>query len=269
MTSPYREAPQLLLCPRCAEALDRVFGGVAVCVGCQGAWISQNALDVAFGNPRWPAGQNMWWHAALDCPECKTANVTTRMDARSADGIMVDVCASHGVWLDHGELARLMKLEKGADELLALQRKVNAVPDPDGLAQRRLKWRTELEKRRRQTSEFRAWLDQEAQRKAAAAAEAERLRALEEEKLRKASEARAISEAEAARVAEEKRLQELAELQKLMKRRAEIAASMNVLHRELEAARTHVGSVESQIGQHEKELSEIDKELDTRKANPK
>ncbi|MBA3459620.1 MAG: zf-TFIIB domain-containing protein [Deltaproteobacteria bacterium] len=269
MESPYREAPQMLLCPRCAEALDRVFGGVAVCVGCQGAWISQSALDVAFGNPRWPAGRNMWWHAALDCPECATEGTVTRMDARSADAIMVDLCPSHGVWLDHGELARLMKLEAGADELLALQRKVNAVPDPDGLAQRRLRWRTELDKRRRQTAEFRAWLEMAAQRKAAEAAEAERLRAIEDEKRRQVREAQAASAAEIARVAEEKRQAELARHQRLMKQRAEIAASMNVLVREREAARGHLASVESQFAQHEKALSEIDKELDAPKPNPK
>lgn len=258
----------MLLCPRCAEALDRVLGGVAVCVGCQGGWITQTALDVAFGNPRWPLGQNMWWHAALDCPECATEGTVARMDARSADGIMVDLCPSHGVWLDHGELARLMKLEAGTDELLALQRRLNAVPDPDGLAQRRLKWRTELDKRRRQTAEFRAWLEQEAQRKAAEAAEAEKQRALEAYQRRLVQEAQQATEAEAARLAEEKRQAELERHQKLMKQRAEIAASLDILRRELEAARNHVASVESQIATHHRLLGEIDAHLDAGKANP-
>jgi Zn-finger nucleic acid-binding protein len=190
------------------------------------------------------------------------------MDARSADGIMVDLCPSHGVWLDHGELARLMKLEAGADELLALQRKVNAVPDPDGLAQRRLKWRTELDKRRRQTAEFRAWLEQEAQRKAAAAEEAEKQRALAAYQQRLVREAQQASEAEAARIAEEKRQAELELHQKLMKQRAEIVASMDILRRELDAARNHLASVEAQIATHGKVLAEIDAQLDAGKPKP-
>lgn len=153
MTSPFREAPQFLQCPRCSEMLDRAFDGVAVCPRCQGAWIGQATLDTAFGNPRWPPGESTWWNDELACPECKL-----RLSARNSNDVMVDACAAHGVWLDRGELRRLMSLASSADELLALRRRIAAVPDPDGLRQRRQDWRAELEARRREAEEFRGEL---------------------------------------------------------------------------------------------------------------
>ncbi len=158
MTSPYREAARYLHCPRCSERLDHVLDGVAACPRCQGAWIAQATLDTAFGNPRWPAGQRMWWHDELECPECAASGTTTKLAARSSNEVMVDACAAHGVWLDRGELGRLMSLSAGADELAELRRKVAAVADPEGLRQRRAAWREELEARRREADEFRAEL---------------------------------------------------------------------------------------------------------------
>jgi len=143
VSSPYREAPLLLPCPRCSEMLDRAFEGVAVCPRCQGAWIGQATLDTAFGNPRWPPGQEMWWQDPLACPEC-----AAQLSPRNSNGVMVDTCVSHGVWLDRGELGRLMSLATGADELLALRKKIAAVADPEGLRQRRQAWRAEIEAQR-------------------------------------------------------------------------------------------------------------------------
>lgn len=158
MTSPYREGSLFLQCPRCAEMLDRAFEGVAVCPRCQGAWIAQATLDTAFGNPRWPPGQNVWWQDELECPECAASGTKSMMSARSSNEVMVDACATHGVWLDRGELGRLMSLATDADELLELRRKIAAVADPDGLRQRRQAWRAEIEARRREADQFRAEL---------------------------------------------------------------------------------------------------------------
>jgi Zn-finger nucleic acid-binding protein len=149
VTSPYREAPQYLQCPRCSEALDRAFTGVAVCPRCQGAWIEQATLDTAFGNPRWPPGQDVWWQDDLECPECAAVGARSKLSARSSNGVMVDACSAHGVWLDRGELGRLMSLATDADELLELRRRIAAVADPDGLRRRRQAWRAEIEAQRR------------------------------------------------------------------------------------------------------------------------
>ncbi len=158
MTSPYREAPQFLLCPRCAEMLDRAFEGVAVCPRCQGAWIGQATLDTAFDNPRWPPGQSMWWADQLECPECAVAGASSKLSARSSAGVMVDACSTHGLWLDRGELGRLMSLPSEADELPELRRRIAAVADPEGLRRRREKLRAEIEAQRRQADAFRAEL---------------------------------------------------------------------------------------------------------------
>ena len=156
MTSPYREAPQALQCPRCADRLDRLHEGIAVCPRCQGAWIGQAALDTAFGNPRWPSGQSVWWQDELPCPECGAAGRKSKMSARSSNEVVVDACPIHGLWLDRGELGRLMSLATDADELLELRRRIAAVADPDGLRQRRQSFRAELEASRRAADEFRA-----------------------------------------------------------------------------------------------------------------
>ncbi len=156
MTSPYREAPQFLQCPRCGEVLDRLYEGVSVCPRCQGAWIVQATLDTAFGNPRWPPGQGMWWQDELDCPECAAAGRRSKMSARSSNEVVVDACAIHGLWLDRGELGRLMSLATDADELLELRRRIADVADPDGLRRRRQSFRAELEASRRKADEFRA-----------------------------------------------------------------------------------------------------------------
>lgn len=158
MSAPYREAPQFLQCPRCSEMLDRAFTGVAVCPRCQGAWIGQATLDTAFGNPRWPPGEAVWWQDELPCPECTGAGAGGKLAARSSNGVMVDACAAHGVWLDRGELGRLMSLATDADELLELRRRIAAVADPEGLRQRRQDWRAEIEARRREAEAFRAEL---------------------------------------------------------------------------------------------------------------
>ena len=42
------------------------------------------------------------------CPIC--GNV---MAVETNDGISIDVCAAHGVWLDNGELPRLLQAAKG------------------------------------------------------------------------------------------------------------------------------------------------------------
>ena len=160
MTSPYRESAQLLLCPRCGELLDTVLSGVAACPRCQGAWIAQPTLDTAFGDPRWPPGHTMWWHDELDCPECLVSGVVQTMSARGSGDVRVDACPSHGLWLDRGELIRLLGLAAGSDELLELQRRVTSgVPDSEDIMQRRRMWESDRDSRRRAAIALRAELE--------------------------------------------------------------------------------------------------------------
>jgi Zn-finger nucleic acid-binding protein len=243
--------------------LDLVFGGVAVCPRCQGAWINQGTLDTAFGNPRWPQGQNMWWHAELEGPECATVGTRTKMDARSANDVMVDLCPSHGLWLDQGELGRLMGLEAGADELLELQKRVTAVaPDPEELAQRRLAWRIELDSRRRAASEFRSWVEQEQKRKAEEAAEAAKLRAVQAQAERRARKAEVLEAQQAAAQRTAAENQKRDAIQALGDERARLIKELRSLDQQMFAKREELVRMQGEIEVAKQRLREIDAQLD-------
>ncbi len=140
--------------------LDSVLSGISACPRCQGAWIAQPTLDSAFGDPRWPPGHTMWWHDELDCPECLVSGVVQTMSARGSGDVRVDACPSHGLWLDRGELTRLLGLAAGSDELLELQRRVTSgVPDTEDIAQHRRMWETDRDARRRAAAALRAELE--------------------------------------------------------------------------------------------------------------
>jgi Zn-finger nucleic acid-binding protein len=154
MGSPYRERPRYLLCPRCGEMLERAFEGVSTCLRCEGVWIGPATLDAAFGNPRWPGGQALWWRNAIDCPECAFEGKQTLMSARMSSDVIVDQCPEHGVWLDRGELGRLMG--GAVDELEALRQKLAVgAPAIEQLGARREQWRARLETRRKAAADDR------------------------------------------------------------------------------------------------------------------
>jgi Zn-finger nucleic acid-binding protein len=131
--------------------LEAVVPGVSVCPRCEGIWVTAHTLDLAFGNPRWPESHAMWWHNELACPECLFDGATTIMDARSANGVHLDRCPTHGLWLDRGELGRVMAT--GSDELAELLRRIEATVDIDQLANRRQRWQSELHTREQAASE--------------------------------------------------------------------------------------------------------------------
>ena len=125
--------------------LEAIVPGVSVCPRCEGIWVTSDTLDIAFGDPRWPPSHGMWWHNELACPECAFDGTTTIMDARSANDVNLDRCPIHGLWLDRGELGRVMKT--GSDELAELLRRIEANIDMAQLAERRQKWQSELRRR--------------------------------------------------------------------------------------------------------------------------
>ena len=176
MGSPYRELPKYLLCPRCGEMLSREMEGVSTCMRCEGLWITPGTLDAAFGDPQWPAGQSVWWRNSLDCPACGFEGRQTQMAARMADDVLVDQCAKHGLWLDRGELGRLMGAR--GDELIALRDLLHVVaPELEKLGARRDQWRADLEMRRGIAAEYRQAQEDEHRRRADAAPDASGRRA--------------------------------------------------------------------------------------------
>ena len=241
--SPYRETPRFLLCPRCAEVLEEAFAGVQSCLRCEGVWIMQPAINGTFGDPRWPLGASAWWHRSLECPECGIEGTQNVMDASIVDGVIVDRCRGHGVWLDPGELARVLGLPSGVNELIALQRLVapaNAVDPSARLAARNR--------------------DREAQRRAA-----ESLREIEAANLEARQAARAARE-EAAVQARQRETRELArirehadKLEQLAAEEAQAEQSREVRRQALVAERvvaaTELGAIEAEVAELRRQLT--------------
>lgn len=141
---PYREADgSVLLCPRDGDPLVVVFESVQACARCEGTWLPQRVVDRAFGDPAWPPGANAWWRREIDCPECAATGIQQRMLAITVEHIIVDRCASHGTWLDAGELRRVAG-QRGDSDLAILQRRLGLDDAVDLRA-----WRTSVDARQR------------------------------------------------------------------------------------------------------------------------
>jgi Zn-finger nucleic acid-binding protein len=106
--SPYRERPPMLECPRCGEVLAEVTTGVSMCARCGGLWLAQRTVTAAFQDPTWPHGVGMWWRRDLPCPQCAFEGSSEMMSTVSVGDLLLDRCVDHGLWLDRGELARLV-----------------------------------------------------------------------------------------------------------------------------------------------------------------
>jgi len=183
---PFRELPRFLLCPRCGEILERAFHSVFACLRCEGVWLAPVTIEKAFGTPRWPEGQSAWWRSSLNCPECAADGKTQLMSAVMSNDVLVDRCLTHGLWLDRGELGRLMGSDRtdGGDELAALHEALQpGEADLDQLAERRTAWRTDPNVRRETSRQYRTWLELQQQRRdELARAEQERLAATTSER---------------------------------------------------------------------------------------
>ncbi|MBA3500693.1 MAG: zf-TFIIB domain-containing protein, partial [Deltaproteobacteria bacterium] len=241
--SAYREhAGQhtVMFCPRDNELLDQVDFGVDMCPRCEGFWIGNSVLELS--GHQWPAGPQAWWRNAVRCPACATTGVVMVMKARTSNEVIIDQCFAHGVWLDRGELSRVMRdpvvtdLAKLREHLAALE------PSEAQLLERRERWHAEQEERARLADIERKRLESERARRAIEEAKTVQQRA-EERRLandEKVKEAARLAEARRAveRQAEERRAdwqRTHAEI-RIQEDRAAIAAAEKARQREAEAA---------------------------------
>ncbi len=113
-------------CPDCRQALvSRVAGvvGFSECARCGGLFLGQEAFDAvgkdagtrervrAFEAAREPAAPEPAFHYR-PCPVCR--KLMNRSNYGGGSGVIVDVCGPHGVFLDRGELTKIVDfLEKG------------------------------------------------------------------------------------------------------------------------------------------------------------
>ena len=219
---PYRERPKLMLCPRCGEILDHAFDAVRVCMRCEGVWLGALSIQKAFGDRRWPDAQNIWWRNATPCPECAMEGESEIMNAAIIGQILIDRCYQHGLWLDRGELGRLMggplADDRGDDDLAALRERLEVMDSElENLLKRRDAWRVEAELRTKSGAEYRAWLAAEQQRRLAAE------RAIEAEKKPTEEQRQRAERERARRAADEARAAELARLEAEREKQAEQA----------------------------------------------
>ncbi len=135
-------------CPRCHETklVQYALGTVALqaCGRCQGSFLAADEWDAlldAFTNaplppiviPEAPAENQVASFTpyrtappekvdaapdldeAVRCPTC--GDETERFEFAGVTGIVVDVCRLHGIWLDRGELARVVQVLRTPDEI--------------------------------------------------------------------------------------------------------------------------------------------------------
>ena len=111
-----------LTCPRCAESLQSLRLGattVRECAACGGLWVEPSVLQALCDAREAHAGVMSALAARapantaatdtvryIPCPRC--AKLMNRVNFARSSGVIMDVCKLDGVWLDRGELQRLV-----------------------------------------------------------------------------------------------------------------------------------------------------------------
>lgn len=116
-------------CPRCKSPLGHAGGGVYACGACEGTFFTDSALEALVERARSDgeidtaeslrSGTTI--PATLDdvrylpCPMCGERMNRSIFGRKS--GIVVDVCAQHGTWFDHGEVEVAVRFARTHDVL--------------------------------------------------------------------------------------------------------------------------------------------------------
>jgi Zn-finger nucleic acid-binding protein len=140
-------------CPRCREAMQALRLGSTVareCAQCGGLWLDPDSLQGLVNAREEGAGvvsalaARIPLNAAppdvvryIPCPCC--GKLMNRSNFARSSGVILDVCKAHGVWLDRGELQRVLGfVESGGltvararerEELIEEQRRLTALRD--------------------------------------------------------------------------------------------------------------------------------------------
>lgn len=119
------EAP--LGCPRCRVAMQGLKLGsttVRECSTCGGLWLSPETLQALSDGREERAGVVSTLAGRMPtadvppdiiryvpCPQCE--KLMNRKNFAQSSGVVLDVCSRHGVWLDRGELERVLGFVSG------------------------------------------------------------------------------------------------------------------------------------------------------------
>ncbi len=162
------ESPRL--CPACSipmQTLDLKLGGTFLierCERCLSLFFDPNEIETVLEKSS--AAVFQIDHQRLDeitrdrgsaagriryypCPVCRTAMNRINFGARS--GVIVDQCPAHGMWLESGELRRLLEWKKAGGQILDHRRRAERAEEARKAAEKRL--REELSLRAEATSQ--------------------------------------------------------------------------------------------------------------------
>jgi Zn-finger nucleic acid-binding protein len=142
-----------LKCPRCREDMQALRLGSTTareCAQCGGLWLDPESLQKLANAREESAGvvsalaARVPLNAAppdvvryIPCPRCD--KLMNRSNFARSSGVILDVCKAHGVWLDRGELQRVLGFvesggltvarEREREELVEEQRRLTALRD--------------------------------------------------------------------------------------------------------------------------------------------
>lgn len=152
-TREHVEEDKPLECPRCREDMQALrLGRITAreCGQCGGLWLDPESLQ-ALANAREESAGVVSTLAArvplnaappdvvryIPCPRCD--KLMNRSNFARSSGVILDVCRAHGVWLDRGELLRVLGFiesggltvarEREREELVEEQRRLAALRD--------------------------------------------------------------------------------------------------------------------------------------------
>ncbi len=242
---PYRQGPKFLLCPRCGEMLERAFDDVVACMRCEGVWVTTPTAEHAFETTWTTRARSMWWRNEIECPECTFNGAPTTMAALLCDDTLIDRCKEHGLWLDRGELGRL--LGGTGPELDELRVRVGGNEhELAKLSAKREAWRKGIDVQRTAAAEYAAWRAADQARQLAEASSAA---------------ARAVAEADAAKTKADYERAHLAALHELADRRDASLVAIAGLENRLGGLRAAVRVIESDLDVERIKLRGIDDQL--------
>jgi Zn-finger nucleic acid-binding protein len=142
-----------LTCPRCREPMQALLLGatkVRECAQCGGLWLDPETLQrladareshsdvvgvLAARLPATAGAPDVVRY--IPCPSC--GKLMNRVNFAHSSGIVLDVCKTHGLWLDRGELQRVLEFidagglavarKRDMERLVEEQRRLEALKD--------------------------------------------------------------------------------------------------------------------------------------------
>jgi Zn-finger nucleic acid-binding protein/ribosomal protein L40E len=130
-------------CPRCGALLrERLLSAVTVveCSSCGGIWLAPGVFDRLCGDAEISARATRELSEGaprvkldpgkviyLPCPRCKDRMV--RKNFGGTSGVILDVCRNDGIWLDHGELEKVVTFVRSGGLTEARRREVKRLED--------------------------------------------------------------------------------------------------------------------------------------------